>query len=1254
LTHPFVQRFFDFVQPLADPVQDLLQPLTQQSQTVWRGLGMGEASSENANIPTDLQVSDLDLVYDDKGLFDAYYFHLVEHEGGRDYPLHKVVKIIALDFVPIEAREQLSVLEKMRNALRGLYNADVDLVYLVCGIFKPVYLGITQCYGVIGYDAESREAANQKAERAMGALRAALANFEQSRFKPLTRAEVEWIRHAFSEMSYGLVGLGHPDPGRAAKSIQQQARRGGAMDEFTLEQNELLYRGMAVLSEEFLNVVMAFRVSRGEIIDLQARTASETSRWASLEKGSKGINVGLGIPLILSGALSHGASTGYGESQNVGVADATGHSTAHGQSVGVGHTVTQGEAHSDGVSDTTTVTHSQSVGQGISASDGKSHTDGTAHTDSRAHTESNSTTSTDSTTITDSSNWSHSESRPGGIQLPGMMEDMANAIPGVGGILDSISGGNLGGTAHGGVPADTLDGGLNAGVNFSTGTNTDTTGGGTSVSHGHSESSTHSSSDSWGTADTVSQSDGTSHSDGRSSNVSNGVAVSQSHTTSHTDTVSRTEGDSISLGESASESDSTARSVSRGLGQAESRALNETQGLGVGTGLAPNISLNKSYQWEDHKATLVADLLRGQERLLADAVTEGGFLVDNYYLCRTDRGRTALAELYAQAFTGPDSVTPAQTRAMTQEEFEYLRNRAMTFTPSTRRETQMGLLETYRDATFLTPLRLAAYTAIGLVEAGRAQTVQERIPPFAFNPHLTGEVTVGRQITFETGEPTDALCRLSREKMAHMCIVGDSGSGKSVLATWLEYQIATQWNYRVVIFDFGRGHRSLMKMIDPTRFDLYGLDESSPRRIRWNPLQVGQRIAPETQLTQTCEIIGAAGRLGQRQFGFLRDALRQLYLDHGVLTDDPEVQYPELTKAVKERPNDPSSKQRVRLAQVQPEERPILNAARAARGAPPLPKGPIFLHELGAQDNQDDLVRIERDLQVLAVHRSKAVDISLWYDRLELVQAGKRSGMPDHTAIEGILLRLSPFRYGALARMYGSGEDSIAIEDLGYPYGVAVLEGGTLAEIQKSMVLGLAAFHIYEDAIEKRKETMRKYGNQKAEHPMFLVLEEAHKIVSGGETASGDNNGSSSGIITVHLWGNLARDSRKYDISYALIGQSPSQFPEEMVTSCGIFSVHTLKGDKDRKMMMSTLAKSTMGFEDNAYLRFISRMPRAQAIWKTAISMDKKEVEPMLIETIMLPVDREPSDPDVRAHFELWNPLKQNLIENGGRNSGQG
>ena len=258
-------------------------------------------------VPNDLVLLEDDLVYADHRL-DHLYFHTREVEGGRELDVHKVVKLLVLDYLPREAREQMTLLQKMRKALKGLYEAEVDFLGLVCGIFDP-HLGILQCYGVQGLG-ESREEALARAESGIGAVEAVMANFEQSRLRPLTVDMADWMRAALQEMRFALVGIGQPDPRDNPRGMVD-VRQSGVTDELQLQQNELLYRGMAKLGQEFINVLMAVRVDGDQIYRLQVRNARESSRWASMVEGTKGISLMISIPTIISGIVSDGAGTSY-------------------------------------------------------------------------------------------------------------------------------------------------------------------------------------------------------------------------------------------------------------------------------------------------------------------------------------------------------------------------------------------------------------------------------------------------------------------------------------------------------------------------------------------------------------------------------------------------------------------------------------------------------------------------------------------------------------------------------------------------------------------------------------------------------------------------------------------------------------------------------------------------------------------------------------------------------------------------------
>ena len=155
---------------------------------------------------------------------------------------------------------------------------------------------------------------------------------------------------------------------------------------------------------------------------------------------------------------------------------------------------------------------------------------------------------------------------------------------------------------------------------------------------------------------------------------------------------------------------------------------------------------------------------------------------------------------------------------------------------------------------------------------------------------------------------------------------------------------------------------------------------------------------------------------------------------------------------------------------------------------------------------------------------TKQVDLTMVYDRLEAVyRTLPKAQATEAQAIKGILLRLKTFRYGQLAAMYGRGEGSLAVEDLGLPHGLVILEGGHMPEYAKAVVLSLIAWHLYQDAVIRRRESI----GQEKQTPMFLVFEEGNKIISGiPDRASDDRRpGQASEIFQ-----SMFRDAGKYNI----------------------------------------------------------------------------------------------------------------------------
>jgi hypothetical protein len=194
---------------------------------------------------------------------------------------------------------------------------------------------------------------------------------------------------------------------------------------------------------------------------------------------------------------------------------------------------------------------------------------------------------------------------------------------------------------------------------------------------------------------------------------------------------------------------------------------------------------------------------------------EGGFYTDVYALSRSERGRQALLALIPEAFHGTEDVVMGlQTRTLTQEENAYLRLHAKVMVPSTREIHIPEAMTAYADSTLLTMLQASAYMTPGLFEEGLARTVQEAIPPFAFDPHMkddpsSGEaVALAHQYSTERGRLTESILCLAPERHFHTAFVGDTGFGKSVAAERLAY---VRWHYRTIVLDFGQGRRKALK-----------------------------------------------------------------------------------------------------------------------------------------------------------------------------------------------------------------------------------------------------------------------------------------------------------------------------------------------------------------------------------------------------------------------------------------------------------
>jgi hypothetical protein len=597
----------------------------------------------------------------------------------------------------------------------------------------------------------------------------------------------------------------------------------------------------------------------------------------------------------------------------------------------------------------------------------------------------------------------------------------------------------------------------------------------------------------------------------------------------------------------------------------------------------PTISASKTYSWVDAQAQQVAELYRTQEAILVDASKEGAYLTDVYMLTRTPIGLAAAQVLVRQAFHGSEKVvTSFQTRQLSADEQQYIRRHVTAFTPSTRVETIPGLLEGYKDSTLLPPEKLAALFAPGLFERGPAVTTEERIPPFAFIPDLRGDGILGRLWDFETHTLTQAPLRLSEDKHMHTAFVGDTGFGKTVAAERLCVEAVNQWHQRAVVLDWGQGWRKLLRSPIPRgRVQVFQLHERAVRPLRWNPLQIGKRVAPNAQCEAAVEIFANIGGLGSKQSSFMLRALRRVYIEAGVFTSDPEVQN-SLEWGL------------------------VANAAESALVGLPL---------------RTWLAALDPDqLQALAVQRSKAVDLTDWIAAMRVEIKKMKPADPNRSSLESVIVRMERLTHGAAGRRYAKGADSLAIEDLGLlgpagdQWGVAVLEGGAEMDgYSKSVLLSLIAFHLYNDAVSRRRESI---GHKLP--ALNIFFEEANKIFLGDEAGRSSDKGNQPPPISSQLIP-MFTDGRKFRVYCHVVLQAVSLLPDAILSSCVNLYVGQSKGIRDRDAILAHLAKSEKGFTDEEYKRFVSKMPPRMIICKLGYGESLWETGGMLCEIDLVP-----------------------------------
>ena len=265
------------------------------------GQPFGQAPVDIApELAAEYQIQQRRVVLDADYRLDYVWWELRDRNAGRQAPsLFRVMRLDELVEVPIESRDDPDLMGKSWAALRGLYRAGHDTLYLAVGVREPD-ITVAQLYGS-AFDADNLEEAVEGAEEAQNAVRAELSNFLHSRVKAPSEALWGHVQRQMRDLPHLVALHGYPDPRSARKGLTRDGSFGADDDELASQQGEMFLRGMSALNKEFLFAMLAHALDRETLIAGQTRLDRVAGEFASRQKGS--INASFGAALPLAGSL---------------------------------------------------------------------------------------------------------------------------------------------------------------------------------------------------------------------------------------------------------------------------------------------------------------------------------------------------------------------------------------------------------------------------------------------------------------------------------------------------------------------------------------------------------------------------------------------------------------------------------------------------------------------------------------------------------------------------------------------------------------------------------------------------------------------------------------------------------------------------------------------------------------------------------------------------------------------------------------
>ncbi len=1202
----------------------------------------------------------------------------------------RAIALRELTALVIEDQEMadFNVLGKQWGALRGLYNAGVDFVYTAAGMFTPEHIGVVQFYGAAG-DGESLDEATGQAHAHLGAVEATLANFQQSQTRPPLTRWMEWyLEFVTSRAQHVVAILGHPDPREARGSLGKDGNLPtDEAGDLALEQNEMLFRGLAKLREDFVFQVTADYVGRKELTQRMLRVAQETSNVASRRRGSLSIGASLSIPLAaaLSNSYAGGHSTTGSQTHSIsdGVSHGEGqsHTTSYSHGTSSSTSVTESEAH--GLS----ITHTDSAGLAKSLT----HTAGTSDTFSSSHTDSHSTgvsesvaqSSGGSHTVSSGWNTGTSTNESSGTSTNQSQGTSTNQAQGTGTSQGASSGtgtsqGTNSGTSTGTTSTASqsenwgegsnwnVNSSVNVGANGSVGipgVASVGASGGVSVGGGVGGSSSTGGSTGTGTGTSTSTNSGSSTGSSTSQSTSIGSSASQSFGTgtsqSNGSGASQSSGSGTSQGFSGGVADSESWGTTVSHGTNEGWGTADTQGIAHGTsqsqatGFSTNVgtadSVSESVQWSKSVGSTsgVSDtwgVADGKSEENSQSHTEGDAL------------GLALGRNGTQGFTGGFStgLIPGININRSWQTEDDVADRVT----EVLRQLEGLLNQASAEGGFLAE-------AVLLTASARGAAACEALAPQAFHGPNSVPTPVLTVIppAHEAGElRRHALAFVPHPLQDPHDPYHALGGKYSTLLT--AHQVAAYTAPGV----FREGTVRIIPAIPKTM----GFYPDMPGDVL-----LGHQYSPETADLTTAKVLLDKARFmhimfaGATGFGKSVAAMRLVY--EIALRWQMRVVVLDFGYAWRQLLNAPGleGQGKVDVRQLNPHGvRPLRwNPLQISRYVNPEEQMKAFadifgtVAQLGQKQQQHRLLEALENVYLRAgvlVDDPQVRRDAVWgqvVDQDEANQSGSAVGRELRNLTADQRQRLAQHRSRAvdLLDLYAEIEarrDAMPARD---QVGRGVLDG-ILVRLS-SLVRGAAATQFAKGDTTLDVAELGAAGVLILEGGKFLnqftkawllgwagwllytdmVKQREKQLISGDaelfmvfEEAniifSGlDRKDDEGGGTVSEQYDSMFRDSRKYGVRFGVITQSPSLIPPGVRSSCSSLIAGYLTEGKDKDVVLAALAKSEKGFVDEPWRRFLSDENIGMVIGRLPYSFDRQQMRPFLFRPLMLKAD-EPND----------------------------